>query len=238
MFNGKHNADNGEGNRDGTTDNRSWNHGHEGPTNDPRMQAQRERTMRNLLGTLLLATGVPMINAGDEFGRSQQGNNNTYCQDNDTSWFSWHFQPWQADLLETTRYLSGLRREHPVLRQRRFFTGRPQHTDGSTDLAWYDSQGTLMSPHDWEDPRTRTVQMYLDGAAVGGISVLIVFHGGARDREVTLPRPPGATAYRLVWDSAYSRPQGRGPLLQIGQTPTVERVTAASMRVYQVADPT
>ena len=110
MYNTKHNADNGEGNRDGTTDNRSWNHGTEGPSNDPRVQAQRQRTMRNLLGTVLLATGVPMINAGDEFGRTQRGNNNTYCQDNDLSWFSWHLQPWQNDLLETTRYLTQLRR--------------------------------------------------------------------------------------------------------------------------------
>ena len=238
MYNTKHNADNGEGNRDGTTDNRSWNHGSEGPSNDPRVQAQRQRTMRNLLGTVLLATGVPMINAGDEFGRTQRGNNNTYCQDNDLSWFSWHLQPWQNDLLETTRYLTQLRRDHPVLRQRRFFTGRPQHADGSTDLAWYDADGHLMSARDWEDPRTRTVQMYLDGAAVGGIGVLIVFHGGARDRDIALPQPPGATAYRLVWDSAYSRPQGRGPVLQIGATSTVERVTASSMRVYRVADPT
>jgi glycogen operon protein len=237
-YNAKHNEANGEGGADGTHDNRSWNHGVEGPTTDPRTLAKRQQAMRNLMGTLLLATGVPMINAGDEFGRTQLGNNNTYCQDNDLSWFSWHLLPWQVDLLETTRFLTALRRDHPVLRQRQFFTGRAIHPDGSTDLAWYDASGEVMSAHSWENPHTRTVQMYLDGAAVGGIGVLIVFHGGAHDIDVTLARPPGATAYRQIWDSAYSRPQPPGPVVVIGSRAVVERVHSSSIRVYRVADPT
>ncbi len=100
--------------------------------------------MRNLLGTLLLSTGVPMLNAGDEFGRSQRGNNNPYSQDNEISWMAWELEPWQQDLLETTRHLVRLRQEHPVLRQRSFFSGRQVHEDGSTDLAWFGTDGQPM----------------------------------------------------------------------------------------------
>ncbi len=229
----KHNGANGEGNRDGADNNRSWNHGVEGPTRDATLLATRRRSLRNLLGTLLLSTGVPMINAGDEFGRTQNGNNNAYCQDNGTSWFDWDLADWQRDLLATTQHLTRLRRDHPVLRQRHYFTGRPVHQDGSTDLAWYDAAGRPMYAQ-WGDNTERTLQALFDGQVVGSDSILLVLHAGAHDREVTLPAAPGLTAYELLWDSAWERPRPSGA----AQPPGPVTVTAASLRVYRAIDAT
>ena len=121
----KHNEANGEGNRDGTDDNRSWNHGVEGETDDAAVLADRRRSLRNLLTTLLLSTGVPMLVAGDEMGRTQGGNNNAYCQDDEVSWVDWDLEPWQQELLDWTRALLAVRRAHPVFRHRHFLEGRP-----------------------------------------------------------------------------------------------------------------
>src|SRR5205823_2824987 len=121
-YNEKHNEANGEGNRDGTDDNRSWNCGVEGPTDDPQILALRARQQRNFLATLLLSQGVPMLLGGDEFGRTQHGNNNGWCQDNELSWFDWESA--DRDLLELTRRLIELRHAHPVFRRARFFEGR------------------------------------------------------------------------------------------------------------------
>ncbi len=129
-----------------------------------------------------------MLNAGDELGRTQRGNNNAYCQDNEISWFDWELAPWQEDLLATTRFLVRLRREHRVLRQRTFFQGRPVTDDGAQDVAWYGADGTPMTDGAWGDPATRTLQLLLDGAWLGEESVLLVLHGGVRDEAVTLPR--------------------------------------------------
>ena len=240
-YNSKHNGANGEGNRDGTDGNRSWNHGIEGgpesgadPDELAQVERRRRRSMRNLLASGLLATGVPMLNAGDEFGRTQGGNNNPYCQDNETTWFDWDLQPWQRDLLSTTAFLTRLRAEHSVLRQRSFFTGREVHEDGSTDLAWYDAEGEPMENGRWEDPSTRTLQMYLNGAWLGHRSLLVVLHGEAADGKVRLPSPPGLTAYALLWDSAEEVPQAPSePVL-----PGPVEVTGASLRVYRALDPT
>ncbi len=206
----KHNGANGEGNRDGSDSNRSWNHGVEGPTDSPTIRADRRRSIRNLLGTLLLSTGVPMLCGGDELGRTQQGNNNAYCQDNEISWVDWDLAEWQEDLLETVRFLAGMRREHPVLRQRSFFTGRPAHPDGTRDLDWFDGDGAPMGAG-WGLGSTRTLQALLDGRVVGNSTLLVVLHGGADPRTVTLPPlPGGCTAYRLVWDSTWERPATDG----------------------------
>jgi isoamylase len=205
----KHNEANGEDNRDGQDDNRSWNHGFEGPAGpgaDESLQAVRRRSIRNLLATELLSGGVPMINGGDEIGRSQRGNNNAYCQDNDVSWFDWDLKPWQRDLLATTQFLTRLRASSPVLGQQTFFTGRPPGEDGSADHKWFAADGLPMRYRTWDDPHTRTLTMFLDDAYAGGESLLMVFHGGARDAEVTLPTVREGTAYRLVWDSALERP--------------------------------
>ncbi len=231
-YNHKHNEANGEHNHDGHGDNRSWNHGTEGP--DEQLEPLRRRSMRNLLATTLLATGVPMLNGGDEFGRTQGGNNNAYCQDNPISWYGWDLAPWQEDLLATTAFLSHLRREYPALRQRTFFTGREVHEDGSTDLAWFDAEGEPMRGPAWEDRSTRTLQMLLNGAWIGHRSILIVVHGGAEDAKVRLPMVPGLTAYELLWDSALERPVPAGAPMQPGPVP----VAAASLQLYGIADPT
>jgi isoamylase len=155
--NAKHNDANGEANRDGTDDNRSWNCGVEGPTTDPTVLELRARQRRAMLATLLLSFGVPMLLGGDELGRTQHGNNNAYCQDNPTSWFDWTDPDEQ--LIAFTRRLISLRRAHPVFRRRRFLTGTE-----AGELRWYTPAGTEMTPDDWNDPAARSIAVYLDGA--------------------------------------------------------------------------
>jgi isoamylase len=239
-YDAKHNEANGEHNRDGTNDNHSWNHGVEGPTTDARILAARRRTARNVLGTLLLATGVPMITQGDEFGRSQHGNNNAYCLDDETSWVDWNLRPDQLDLLTTAAHLLRLRREHPVLRQDRFFAGRPVHVDGTKDLAWFGPDGSEMDHERWHDPFLRTLQMYLHAVVPDGEghhvdeSLLVVVQGAARPVAVQLPGLPWASRYRLLWDSAFEVPPGsaRGPAEAVEAAGCVISVGAGTIRVY------
>jgi isoamylase len=238
----KHNEANGEDNRDGGDGNRTANHGVEGPTSDEGVRRARRISIRNLLGTLLLSTGVPMICAGDELGRTQGGNNNGYCQDNPISWLDWDLKPWQQELLQTTSYLIRLRRQYPVLRQDRFFAGRPVHADGTLDLAWFDLDGAPMDAGRWHDPGRRVLLLYLheqhlgrrdDGTdpADGGGSLLLVIQGAATAVDVVLPGPPWATGYRLLWDSGLERPPAQpGPLVAPGSPVTVPGPT---MRVYR-----
>ena len=191
----KHNEANGEGNRDGSDNNRSWNHGVEGRTDDPQIEAARRRSVRNLLATLLLATGVPMLVAGDEFGRTQRGNNNAYCLDDETAWVDWELEPWQRDLLTTSQYLLRVRREHPVLRQSRFFAGRPVHRDGTKDLAWFGPDGQEMDHARWHDHDQRVLQMYLHAVVRGrrghhvDPSLLVILQGQPHPVQVRLPGP-------------------------------------------------
>jgi glycogen operon protein len=238
----KHNEANGEQSRDGADDNRSANHGVEGPTDDEHVRRARRTSIRNLLGTLLLSTGVPMLAAGDELGRSQGGNNNAYCQDSPLSWVDWDLQPWQHDLLATAAHLIRLRREYPVLRQDRFFGGRPVHADGTLDLAWFDADGAAMDSSRWHDPDRRVLLLYLheqhpgrrDDAPDpmdGGGSLLLVVQGASTPVDVVLPGPPWAAGYRLLWDSALDRPPIRpGPLVDPGLPVTVPGPT---LRVYR-----
>ncbi len=243
----KHNQANGEGNKDGHGDNRSWNHGWEGPASDQVVQENRTQSLRNLLGTLICSTGVPMIAAGDEFGRTQRGNNNAYCQDNEISWVDWNVEPWQEDLRETTRYLLALRQEHPVLRQGEFFGHRPQHLDGTRDLDWFAADGQLLSETRWADNQLRTLSVFLHAAALpphdaashgptSGLpqpetqsqetrvprlevhrSLLLVLQGSAKPVPITLPGPPWAQRYQLLWDSRWPRPQASQPACGPGQ---------------------
>jgi isoamylase len=227
----KHNEANGESGRDGSDDNRSWNHGVEGRTEDRAVEARRHQSIRNLLATLALSTGVPMLSAGDELGRSQQGNNNAYCQDNEISWLDWDLAPWQRDLLDTTRQLLALRREHAVLRQRQFFAGSPRRSDGTTDLTWFGADGRRMDPGRWNDAAVRTIQMYLDGAQVEGRSLLVVLHGGDQ-AELTLPAEPSGSAFELLWDSTAVAAEPDTAALPAGGTITVP---GPAIRLYGVS---
>jgi glycogen debranching enzyme GlgX len=160
----KHNEANGEDNRDGSDNNRSCNHGVEGETDDEAIVARRRRIAANLMATLCLSNGVPMITAGDERGRTQRGNNNAYCQDNETSWVDWRPDDAWLDVYEVTKTALALRRDHPVLRQRHWFEGRPTMVGGPKDLAWLHPEGREMSDDDWHDAALTTVGMVVTGS--------------------------------------------------------------------------
>jgi glycogen operon protein len=166
-YNEKHNEANGEDNRDGESFNRSWNCGVEGPTDDLDIIALREQQKRNFFATLLLSQGVPMIVAGDERGRTQGGNNNAYCQDNEISWIDWSDRPESEFLCEFVAMLSELRREHPVFRRRRFFIGRPlRGSGGLDDLVWLQPDGQQMTDEDWEAGFAKTLGVFLNGQGI------------------------------------------------------------------------
>jgi glycogen operon protein len=203
----KHNEANREDNRDGTNDNRSFNHGAEGATDDPEVLAARRRAMRNLLGTLLLSAGVPMITAGDEFGRTQHGNNNAYCQDSELTWLDWTLDGWQQDLLATTQTLVRLRAENPALRPLRY-ARLGASVPGASEMDWFDASGATMSQDDWQSPENRTLQ-YLAASTPEFEEpnrILLIVHGLESDVDVTLPPHEGVTGYTLLWDSADERP--------------------------------
>nr|WP_300147096.1 glycogen debranching protein GlgX [Propionicimonas sp.] len=196
----KHNEANAERNRDGADDNRSWNHGYEGETDDPRIVASRQRTARNLMATLLLSAGVPMILAGDELGRTQGGNNNAYCQDSPVSWVNWLTREDWADQEELTRTLLKLRAEHRLLRPDRWryhgeVTDAAGHGLGRSPVAWFTESGTEMTTDQWHDPGRRTLGMYLSDRAEG---FLVWFHAGWDPIELSLPGAPWARGYRVM----------------------------------------
>jgi isoamylase len=208
----KHNEDNGEDNRDGTDDNRSYNCGAEGDPAPPEVVTLRLRQARNLLSTLLLSTGAPMLVAGDERWRTQRGNNNAYAQDNPVSWVDWSDSDEAEDLLALTRRLLELRRRHPVLRQPAFFEGRPvAGGDGCKDLAWFHPSGRELSSDDWFDSGLRTIGMYLDGRGlrhrdrrgqlIMDTSFLLLLHAGDQGTRFTLPTWPWADSYHPVIDT-------------------------------------
>ncbi|MCL2464178.1 MAG: glycogen debranching protein GlgX, partial [Micrococcales bacterium] len=202
----KHNAANGEANRDGSDDNRSWNHGVEGPVDPDSPGADllplRRRSIRNLLATLLLAAGTPMITAGDEMGRTQAGNNNAYCQDNAVSWLSWDLSGWRRDLLATARFLVGLRHAHPALRAGAFYTGEPVADGGAPDLGWYTPEGAAFDHERWHDAALRTFQMARTTA--DGDAVLLVVNGALNPVDVVLAA--AERPWDLAWDSAWDHP--------------------------------
>ncbi|HJU14858.1 MAG TPA: glycogen debranching protein GlgX [Stellaceae bacterium] len=169
-YDDKHNQANGEDNRDGHADNRSWNHGAEGPTDDPEIVELRERQKRNILATLLLAQGTPMLLGGDEFGRTQEGNNNSYCQDNEISWVDWNHDERGEALTRFAQRLGSLRRQYAVLRQSRFLSAQWNEELGVKDSTWLDPAGEEMTPEQWQDPAARCLGLLLDGRAqVSGI---------------------------------------------------------------------
>ncbi|HVR94479.1 MAG TPA: glycogen debranching protein GlgX [Casimicrobiaceae bacterium] len=165
-YNEKHNEANLEENRDGNNNNLSWNCGVEGPTDDPAINALRARQKRNMLATLLLSQGVPMLVAGDEIGRTQNGNNNAYCQDNGLSWLDWGHDPERAKLRDFVRRMVHLRRTHPVFRRRHFFQGRPLHGSEAKDIVWLKPDGSEMTAEEWNQDFARCLGVYLAGSAL------------------------------------------------------------------------
>jgi isoamylase len=165
-YNEKHNEANLEENRDGNNNNLSWNCGVEGPTDDPVVGALRARQKRNMLATLLLSQGVPMLVAGDEIGRTQNGNNNAYCQDNGLSWLDWGHDPERANLRDFVRRMVHLRRTHPVFRRRHFFQGRPLHGSEAKDIVWLKPDGSEMTAEEWNQDFARCLGVYLAGSAL------------------------------------------------------------------------
>ena len=198
-YNEKHNDANLEGNRDGESHNRSWNCGAEGPTDEAAINHLRARQQRNFLTTLLLSQGVPMIAHGDELGRTQDGNNNVYCQDNELSWVDWVLTDEQKQLLAFTKTIVALRANHPVFRRRRFFAGSADHGGESNlgDIYWLKASGDLMSESDWAAGEARLMGMWLNGSAIPepdgrgrrilDDDFLIIFNAGADDAAFTLP---------------------------------------------------
>ncbi len=216
-YNEKHNELNGEDNRDGSDDNRSWNCGVEGPTDDEAVNRLRRRQQRNFLATLLLSQGVPMIVAGDEAGRTQRGNNNAYCQDNELSWIDWDRR--DDDLADFTAWLTALRREHAVLRRRRWFQGRAIHGTGVGDIAWFRPDGTEMEEHDWQASFAKTLGVFLNGDGLRepdprGLPMrsgtfFLVFNAHHEALEFVLPEERWGRRWQLVLDTA--RDDGTGP---------------------------
>jgi isoamylase len=204
-YNDKHNEANLEENRDGDNHNRSWNHGVEGETDDPAINILRERQQRNFLATLLLSQGVPMVLGGDEFGRTQRGNNNAYCQDNEISWFDWELDERQRHLLGFTKRLIDFRKRHPVFRRADFLTGEERLGSGSPDVWWFRPDGRKMTQRNWQLPETQTLGVYLNGAEIPTLSpqgapviddtFLILFNAQPEDVVFTLP----AVGYGRRW---------------------------------------
>jgi isoamylase len=207
----KHNKANGEGGADGTDDNRSWNCGAEGPTADQAVRDLRARQRRNLLATLFCSQGVPMLLAGDELGRTQGGNNNAYCQDNEVSWVDWSLADSHADLLEFARELAVFRREHPVFRRRRFFRGGDSG-DGLADIAWLTPSGREVADQDWKTPYARAMMVFLNGNAitepgprgepVRDDTFLILLSANQDPVTFTLPGPGLGRCWAVTLDSA------------------------------------
>jgi len=214
-YNNKHNEANGEGNADGESNNRSWNCGEEGPTEDPEVLSLRSRQIKNFLTTMLFSQGVPMICHGDEMGRTQAGNNNVYCQDNELSWVNWNLNATQQDLLHFTRRVIKLRKDHPVLRRRRFFYGDAAHGGESKlqEIGWLRPSGEHMRDEDWTAWYARSLMVYVNGHAISepdrrgekivDNSFLLLVNASEEDIEFTIPTEPtgSSKAWKVVIDT-------------------------------------
>jgi glycogen operon protein len=223
-YNEKHNEANGDANYDGESHNLSWNCGAEGPTDDPAINALREQQKRNLMATLLLSQGVPMISGGDEIGRTQQGNNNAYCQDNALSWTHWDLTPEQREFLDFTSRLIAIRREQPVLRRRRFFRGRAVRGAGVKDIAWLDPVGVEMTDESWNAGFVRCLGVRLEGNAIDEVDerghpivgdTLLVLLNAHHDR-IDFTLPPEGEDDRWVRLTDTSDPRNAGEAFEGG----------------------
>ncbi len=243
-YNDKHNEANLEDNRDGTNDNISWNCGVEGPTDDPEIRALRERQQRNLMATLLLSQGVPMICGGDEIGRTQNGNNNAYCQDNEVSWHDWNLANEQKESLQFTRDVIGILRSNPVLRRRKFLYGRRIRGSEIKDIAWFSPKGSEMTDEEWDAPTVSCLGVRLAGDAIDevdergkpvrGDTLLILFNAHHEPVSFVLPAHKKGTRWVLVLDTATQRQERRGRLARGGR---IHPLHGRSMAVYRLAQP-
>jgi glycogen operon protein len=240
-YNDKHNDANGEDNRDGESHNRSWNHGAEGPTDDPAIPSLRARQQRNFLATLFLSQGVPMLQAGDELGRTQGGNNNAYCQDNEISWIDWENS--DHELMLFTGKLLAFRRAHPAFRRRRWFQDRPLHGQDVRDVVWFTPNGTDMSDHDWSVGFAKSFMVYLNGKAIPSRgqrgeaivddSFLLCFNAHYEPLPFAAPDAAFGARWRRVIDTA--DPYVTQPVAELvaGATLTIE---SRSMMVLQLVE--
>jgi isoamylase len=227
-YNEKHNEANKDDNRDGENHNRSWNCGVEGPTDDPEIRALRLRQTRNLLASLLLSQGVPMLLAGDEVGHSQQGNNNAYCQDNELTWLSWEIGEDEQQLLEFVRELIGLRQNHRVFRRRKFFQNRAIRGENVRDIVWLDPAGTQMSDEQWRDGFARSLGVFLSGRGLDerderGRTIvdddfLVLVNAHYETVEFKLPAQPEDARWRLRLDTTNARFEKEERVLAPGDT--------------------
>jgi len=237
-YNDKHNEANGEENRDGHSHNRSWNHGAEGPEVDEPVRALRKRQMKNMLATLLLSQGTPMLLAGDEFGRTQQGNNNAYCQDNEISWVHWNNDDREQRLISFVRKLTGLREKYPILRRARWLTGQYNEELEVKDVTWINTNGEDMRQDQWDDPNTRVFGMLLDGRAQetgirrrGELATLLIIFNPWQDMvKFKLPAATGGNAWTLRADTNFPDAVEE-PQFDIGH---VYQVTARSLLLFQL----
>ena len=204
-------------------DNRSWNLGEEGPTDDPEILAKRKRQRKNLLATLLVSQGVPMILGGDEIGRTQGGNNNAYCQDSEISWFDWEHA--DRDLLAFTRHAIAFRREHAAFRRRRWFKGRPIRGKGASDIGWFKPDATPMSDADWNEGFAKSFGMFLSGDGLGpdergrrvaDASFLLLFNAHVDAVTFTMPGKPWGSRWRPVIDTTFPSPEAPSNPLDAG----------------------
>ena len=241
-YNDKHNEANGEENRDGHDDNLSWNHGVEGPTDDLAIVAARERTKRNLLATLLLSQGVPMLSHGDEIGRTQRGNNNAYCQDNEISWLDWDLDERRQDFLDFTRRLIALRRKHPNFRRPKFFQDRAIRGGAERDITWHRPDGEEMTDAEWGEDWVRVVGLCLGGEALPEVdeqgnqvtddTFLILFNGYHRHVPFTLPGCLATEQWELVLDTSMTAPPKRKRSVAAGH---VYRLKGRSLVLFRRA---
>jgi isoamylase len=218
----KRNEANGEDNRDGSDNNLSWNTGAEGETGDEAVNALRAQRSRNFLASLLLSQGVPMITAGDEIGRTQRGNNNAYCQDNELSWVDWNLTPERRRLLEFARRLIGLRRDHPVFRRRRFFEGRPIHGSGIKDIVWLKPDGSEMSEEEWSHEFARCLGMLLHGESLTEVDArgrrvsdgtfLVLFNAHHEELPFILPNHTANLRWLAMLDTTHQHGLARAGL--------------------------
>ena len=247
-YNEKHNEANGEGNNDGESHNRSWNCGVEGPTDDPEVLALRSRQQRNYLATLLLSQGTPMVLHGDELGRTQDGNNNTYCQDNELSWINWDTM--DGPLTEFVAAVTHLRHDHPSFRRSEFFDGRPVEMDADDtgrpmpDIAWLTTDGAPLKPADWDEPLSRSFGMWLNGNGIAGVDMrgrpitdvnfIVYFNSNPEPVKVKLPPVRYGRQWEEVIDTAGKYADGQ--IRKARTSITLDGKSMVVLRAYEAPE--